>query len=159
MANPHYPQQSYGAYPPPPPKKTTPKWVIVSAVVGALLVIGMIGNALGGGKEDSTENTMVPIASTPAATTPAFLKPAAPAGTDVPVMDLTVPDLAGTNGEIAAERLEDLGFTNVQYASATPGKDVVLLRANWTVQSVEPGPGTVVPSDSTVVVTMTKNNA
>ncbi|NKY58807.1 PASTA domain-containing protein [Nocardia flavorosea] len=70
-----------------------------------------------------------------------------------------MPDLVGVNGAVAGDRLEDLGFTNVHYASATPGKDVVLLRANWTVVSIEPGPGTVVPSDSVVVLTMTKDNA
>ena len=49
-------------YPPMQPKKT-PKWVIVAAVIGGLLVIGMIGSALGGGHEPSTVATVEPVAS------------------------------------------------------------------------------------------------
>ena len=141
-----------GPHTPIQPKKKTQKSVTVAAAIGGLLIIGMTGSACTTGTDDNgavTTATVAPIASTPTL----------PTSTEPPATDLTIPELTGVNGRIAADQLENLGFTNVSYASATPGKDVVLLLSNWTVQSVEPGPGTVVPSGSAVVLTMTKDNA
>lgn len=71
-----------------------------------------------------------------------------------PVKDVTVPDIVGSNGAIVLDQLTKLGFTNVQYGSVNPKDKVPLLYTNWTVVSVEPSAGTVVSSDSIVVVKM-----
>lgn len=70
---------------------------------------------------------------------------------------LTIPeDLVGQNAAIVDDRLRDLGFTDVQYASADEDDTFVLLLANWTVVEVEPAGGSEVGADSVVVVTCTK---
>ena len=85
---------------------------------------------------------------------------AAPAiTTSAAPQQLVVPgNLVGENGAIADSQLKAAGFKNIQYASGTSGVHMVILYQNWTVQSVEPGPGTPVSADSPLVVTMTKNN-
>jgi beta-lactam-binding protein with PASTA domain len=80
--------------------------------------------------------------------------PAAPA--PVAVTNVTIPDVAGQNAEIVRQNLADLGLTNVVMASANPKYSMVLLAANWTVVSIEPGPGTTVRSDDPVVIKATK---
>ncbi len=69
---------------------------------------------------------------------------------------VTIPDVAGQNAEIAQSKLEKLGLTNVSLASANPNYSVVLLVRNWTVVGIEPAPGTVVRGDDPVVVKVTK---
>lgn len=74
-----------------------------------------------------------------------------------PVRDLTIPEIPkGQNGRIALDALERAGFTNVEPASQDTEDKVVINAANWKVVSVEPSAGTSLPSDSTIVVTMTK---
>lgn len=84
--------------------------------------------------------------------------PAAPApvSTAPPVTQVTLPEVAGQNGAIVREQLTELGLTNVQLASQTTEDKLVLNPANWTAVEIAPEAGTVVDSDSTVVVTMTK---
>ncbi|GAB4586930.1 hypothetical protein [Nocardia sp. IFM 10818] len=93
----HPPQQPY-PYPvqPIPPKKKTPVWVWVVAAFGALFFIGIIGSAVGGGEKATGSAT---TSRAPATTrTPALaLVPATSAS--APVQDLTVPAVAGKNGE------------------------------------------------------------
>ena len=75
-----------------------------------------------------------------------------------PVEDLEIPsNLVGMNGQLAYEQLTDAGFTGVQPTSIDPGRAMPILFNNWTVTSVEPGAGTVVPSDSTIILNMTKD--
>lgn len=74
-----------------------------------------------------------------------------------PVTQVTIPDVEeGSNGAIVLEHLEKAGLTNVQPASQDEEDKLVLNPANWSVVSIDPGAGTEVSSDSTVVVTMTK---
>ncbi|UGT40857.1 PASTA domain-containing protein [Nocardia yamanashiensis] len=161
-----YPQQPYQQQPfqqpprPVPPKKKTPWWVWVAAAFGALVLLGAIGNAVDGGKDKAaTTAAPAPLAAAPAETTQASAPVVVPTSNAAAVVkDLTIPELAGKNGAIAADELKRLGFTNVTYGSATPGVNMVLMLSNWTVQSVEPGPGTTLPSNSAVVLMMTKNN-
>ncbi|OLT55690.1 hypothetical protein BJF89_14420 [Corynebacterium sp. CNJ-954] len=74
-----------------------------------------------------------------------------------PVVDLTIPGgLEGMNGQLAYERLTSEGFTGVNPTSVDPSRAMPVLYNNWTVTSVEPAPGTAVPSDSTIILNMTK---
>ena len=69
---------------------------------------------------------------------------------------ITIPDLTGQNAKIAENKLEALGITDVEFASATPKYQNVFAPANWTVVSIEPAPGTAVSSSDTVVLKVTK---
>ncbi|WP_224404093.1 PASTA domain-containing protein [Pseudonocardia sp. ICBG1034] len=101
-----------------------------------------------GGDETATPTTVTVTAPPPAA--------ASPSTTTAPVQDLEIPDVEGKNGAIALDELERAGFTNVQAGSADEQDTVVINAANWKVVSIEPGAGETIPSDSTVVLTMTK---
>ena len=61
-------------------------------------------------------------------------------------------DLTGQNANIAEDKLEALGLTNVTLSSANPKYTMVLLPEKWTVVSIEPAPGTTVSAADPVVV-------
>jgi hypothetical protein len=151
------PQQPYQQPLQPPVKPKRPKWQYWAAGAGAVLVLGGIGSAFGDKSKDTKPAPLVAAATTtsvaavapPAVKTPVVTTPAA-----APVKDVTIPDIVGKNGAIVLDQLTKLGFTNVQYGSVNPKDKVPILYTNWTVVSVEPGPGTVVSSDSIVVVKM-----
>lgn len=157
---PQYPQQPYPAQRPPlPPKKKPPVWVwIIVAVVG-LCGIGIVGTALGGAKDakDTAGADKTPAAATSVIAPVAGAAPAS-ATAAAPAKDAAIPNVVGKNGAIASDELKRAGFKNVTHGSATPGVDLVIMLSNWTVVKVEPGAGAVVPTDSTVVLTLTKNN-
>ncbi|WP_030158672.1 PASTA domain-containing protein [Glycomyces sp. NRRL B-16210] len=67
-----------------------------------------------------------------------------------------VPDLVGKNAAIAYDELRALGFTNITLGSVDKEDTVVLMMSNWSVVEVEPEPGTVLSTDSTVVLMCTK---
>jgi beta-lactam-binding protein with PASTA domain len=69
---------------------------------------------------------------------------------------ITIPDLTGQNAKIAENKLEVLGITDVEFASATTKYQNVFSPANWTVVSIEPAPGSTVSSSDTVVLKVTK---
>jgi len=146
--------QGYG----PPPRKRPPTWLmIVGGIFGFFLLIGIIG-AIAGPAEPASTATQ-PASQAPAA--PVAAPPAVPAAppavptTPAPV-EVTLPEVGGRNGQIVMDELTELGLTNVTTASADANATVVLLPANWTVVDIEPGPGSTVETDDTVVVTMTK---
>ncbi|MBN9739430.1 MULTISPECIES: PASTA domain-containing protein [unclassified Pseudonocardia] len=97
-------------------------------------------------------------ATTPATVTVTSPPPAqAGASTTPPVTQVVIPDVTeGQNGAIALDALERAGLTDVQPASRDDNDKFVVNPANWSVVSIEPSSGTEVSSDSTVVVTMTK---
>ncbi|MGY1945358.1 PASTA domain-containing protein [Nocardia asiatica] len=134
-------------------------WIVVAVV--ALCGIGVVGAAVGDKDSKDAAETSAPPApiSVVATTVEKSQDTAAPVAPAAPVSkDAAIPNVIGKNGAIAADELKKAGFTKVTYGSATPGVDVVLMLSNWTVTSIEPGPGTVYPTDSAVVLTMTKNN-
>ncbi|WP_280454477.1 PASTA domain-containing protein [Nocardia brasiliensis] len=151
----------WASSPPPAPKKPMAAWVWIVGIIGGLLVLGMIGSAVSG----KTDNRAAPVTTAPQAHVPvvaAGVESSAPSARNTttvpPVADLAIPDVVGKNGAVADDVLKKAGFTEVSYASASPGVDLVVMLSNWTVVSVEPGAGTVVSSDSVVVLTMTKKN-
>lgn len=100
--------------------------------------------------------TPAPIAAS--APTEAPAAPLVAATTVAAPVQLTIPDVIGKNGQIAADQLKKAGFKHVSYASGTPGVKMVILASNWTVTSVEPGVGTPAEADDTIVLTMVKIN-
>lgn len=90
-----------------------------------------------------TKEVPVPAA---APVTPASVEP-------VPVV---IPDVEGQNLQLVAEQLDDLGLTNWLPASQDVEDKFPLFLPNWTVVSIEPGPGETVLSTDSVVVTATK---
>lgn len=69
---------------------------------------------------------------------------------------ITIPDLTGQNAKIAENKLQQLGLTNIDFASATPKYQNVFAPANWTVVGIEPSPGTTVNSTDMVILKVTK---
>ena len=67
-----------------------------------------------------------------------------------------VPDLVGKNAAIAYDELTALGFTNITLGSVDKEDTVVLMMSNWSVVEVEPAPGTMLATDSTIVLMCTK---
>lgn len=111
---------------------------------------------------DSDESTTVTQTVTeeaslaPAADTPADSVPVETTE-ETPAEELLIPSgLEGMNGQLAYEQLQDAGFTNVVPTSVDPSRAMPILFNNWTVTSVEPGPGTTVAADSTIILNMTK---
>lgn len=89
------------------------------------------------------------VTVTPSATTTTTPQPVA--------TDVTIPDVTGQNAEIVRHQLEDLGLTKVELASTNPEYSMVILARNWTVVGIEPAPGTVVKSDTPVIVKVYKD--
>lgn len=101
-----------------------------------------------------TQSSTVTVAAAPTIAAPVV---ATPAEAQPAVSGITIPDIAaGTNAAIAQSKLEGLGLTNVELASANPDYTNVFLPKNWTLVSIEPAPGTVVQTADTVIVKVTK---
>lgn len=116
------------------------------------MTIGLVSLALAGcgASPNSTPSTVTVTSESSSAV-------AAPTSTVAPVTDVTLPDVVGQNGEIAQDKLEDLGLTDVGFASGNPNYSTVLLVRNWTVVAMEPASGTVVKSDDPVILTVYKD--
>lgn len=128
----------------PPGKGRRWPW-IVGGIVGVFVVIGACG---ANDAELAAERAAVP------APAPAVVAPVEP--TAAPVTQVILPEVEGRNGGIVFDELTELGLTNFDLASRDEDDTVVLLPQNWTAVSIEPGAGTEVDSDDTVIVTMTK---
>lgn len=148
-----YPHAGDGEWKPtpstPPGKGRRWPW-IVGGIVGLFVVIGACG-------ANDAELAAERAATPPAPTVAAPVEPTeAAAPTVAPVTRVILPEVEGRNGGIVFDELTELGLTNFDLASRDEDDTVVLLPQNWTAVSIEPGAGTEVDSDDTVVVTMTK---
>ena len=84
--------------------------------------------------------------------------PQAPATSAKPqATSVTLPDVTGQNAEIARTKLEGLGLTKVELASANPKYSNVMLAKNWQVVGMEPAAGTTVKSDEPVILKVYKD--
>jgi beta-lactam-binding protein with PASTA domain len=73
-----------------------------------------------------------------------------------PTATLTIPDVVNQNARVAQAKLTNLGFTNVDFASATTKYQNVFNPSNWTVVGVEPAVGTAVAAGDPVILKVTK---
>jgi beta-lactam-binding protein with PASTA domain len=131
-----------------------------------LLLIALV---VGGLMSMCGHSTHTPAAEplTPAAEPPPIARPLPvtcptkpPSGALVDGLEqvsITLPDLAGTNGQAAENCLKNLGVSSVELSSGNPKYSMVIVASNWTVVSTDPAPGSVV-SDlySRVVLRVTK---
>ena len=63
---------------------------------------------------------------------------------------------SGENAEIAKAKLDALGLTKVELASSNTKYSTVEVPKDWKVVGMEPGAGTVVKSDQSVIVKVVK---
>lgn len=136
-----------GHRPPGTPAATPAKWPWLLLAAAALLLGVLLGRA--------SAPSAAAVATPPPA--PVTVTAAPPAAPPVP-SKVTLPSVSGRNGAIVADQLRGLGLTKVQFASSDDDDKVVLDPANWTAKKIEPGVGSKVATDATVVVTMTKEN-
>lgn len=164
---PHWQQHPTGSYPQPPhtmqmppsgppqgpgPKKpASSKWAW--GIVAALGLVVIAAIASGGDKNQRSQTAAV---STPAVTTARAALPTSLAPLPAAPEIVTLPEVKGRNGAIVQDELKKLGLTNVRLASKDLYDSLVILPENWTAVSIEPGAGSKVATDQTVVVTMTK---
>ena len=113
------------------PKKPWFKKMWIWVVVGAVLLIGVVGNIAGVGDEAPT---------------------ASPSPT---AQMLEVPDVAGQEGDSARLALTDLGLL-VEFDA---GEETVIVASNWTVDSQMPAAGSAIAVGDTVVLTVSKPEA
>jgi len=114
-----------------PSKFHLKKWHWWAIGIGAVLVLGGIGSALGLGGDPDTS-------ATPSAT------PTAAA--------LTIPDVTGKPGDEARTALTDVGL-KVEFDG---GDQTVIAASNWTVDSQQPAAGSTVDEGATVTLKVTK---
>ena len=163
------PQPGQPYYPPQePPKKKTSRNVIIGIAIAivALCGIGIVAAAIGGDTKDdtaasATTTTTAQQTTTQQTTESRTTTESTPSTTTTTTSAapklLAIPDgLIGMNAQLAMEKLTDLGFTSVMPASADPDASVPVLLSNWKVTEVEPGAGTKVKPDSTIILTMVK---
>lgn len=137
----------------------------LGALFSLLMTVGMLTLLPVGGGSTSEAAATVPGASDAPAVTvtvtpaPETVTVTATPGSGATAADpaaaqVTIPDVVGTNGAIAADTLEAAGLKGILFRSTGADGAVPLYRANWTVVSLEPSAGTTVAADSTVVVTV-----
>lgn len=105
--------------------------------------------------------TMVACGTTsqkPAATvTDTSAAPAASATSAAkPATYVTLPDTYGENADVVKTKLEELGLTKVELASSNAKYSTVEDAKDWKVAGMVPGPGSVVKSDSPVILKVIK---
>lgn len=115
--------------------------IIPVGIVAGLIVIGSIGNAIGGGRDAVT----VAANTNPSASAPSIAEEAA-------VADVTIPEITGLTAKEAAALLENAGLT-VEFSA---DKGVVLDRDNWTVLGSTPTAGATAKAGDKVVVNVKK---
>lgn len=127
-------------------------------LVAATAITTITLAACGGGTPAAPSTVTAPPSTVTVAAAPAAQAPAVAPAVEAPAATgITIPEIpAGTNAEIAQSKLEALGLTNVDLASANPDYSNVFLPKNWTLVSIEPGPGTQVQASDPVIVKVTK---
>ncbi|RJQ71889.1 hypothetical protein D5S17_26885 [Pseudonocardiaceae bacterium YIM PH 21723] len=71
--------------------------------------------------------------------------------------DIEVPTLKGINAEIAHIELKRMGLRNVHVGSTHKIVGVPIVLANWTVVEMQPVAGTLVRSDTPIMLLVSKH--
>ncbi|MFI7542278.1 hypothetical protein [Actinoplanes sp. NPDC049599] len=77
--------------------------------------------------------------------------PVTPAPTSSAATLLTVPDVVGDNAAVALDRLDKIGFTDVDLGTVD-GRRAVVLPQNWTVRTQSAKPGSRLEPDAKIVL-------
>ncbi|MGW0246055.1 hypothetical protein ACWDYH_05380 [Nocardia goodfellowii] len=145
------------------PKKRTPVWVWIAAVFGAMLVVGMIGNAVDGGKKDAAPVAAVASAapSVPAAaiTTPVAsprVTAIAPPPTTA-AAPVAMPSVVCLNLQAAQNAIQAAGVWYSRSTDATGRGRMQLSDRNWIVVAQSPAPGVLI-GEGDAVLSVVKTN-
>lgn len=151
-----------------PPKSRPPLWVWVAAVFGALLVVGVIGSAVGGkgdsaSKAASTTSTgrnVVASATSSVAAVPVPVAPAAPAASTTPQLAPTpqpaatrapMPYVVCMNLQDAQDTIQEAGVFFSRSKDATGKGRMQVMDRNWIVVAQSPAPGTMIGEGEAVL--------
>jgi hypothetical protein len=84
-------------------------------------------------------------------------------GSDTPVAPsptvqvlITMPDVTGQNAAVAVDKLEKLGFTDIDLGTVD-GRPMVVLPQNWTVKTQSAKPGEQLPAEGKIVLGCVRN--
>lgn len=77
--------------------------------------------------------------------------PAPPAATSSAPTLITMPDVVGENAAVAVDKLEKLGFTDIDLGTVD-GRSVVVLPQNWIVKAQSAKPGERLPANAKIVL-------
>ncbi|CAO5157225.1 PASTA domain-containing protein [Frankia sp. AiPs1] len=130
----------------------------IGAGVAFLLLV--IGIAAGGGGNGASTASSAGVPGSPAAVVtdaaaaPAAAAPAAAAAvaTSAPAVQKAVPNVVGMNHQTAQDTLQAAGFYNLAEQDATGQGRFLVLDRNWHVVSQSPAGGTVIGTDSQVML-------
>ena len=134
--------------PPPEPQRSRRwPWLVLLAVV--LVAIGVA--RFSGDPDPGPPGVPAPVAApTPGLATSAAAPTAPPAGTVV------LPRIGGRNAEVVVVALKRMGLTDVRMV--TDDDRTVDDPGKWTAIGLQPKPGTAVPVDRSVVVTVSQKD-
>ncbi|WP_245546051.1 hypothetical protein [Nocardia higoensis] len=176
QGGPQYPPQNpqYGQRPPgpyPPQRKSTPAWAWALVAVGVVLVLAVVGGAIGGSGEEesaaaaSTSSGAAPAGVTSVSTAPAVAEPttrAAPAvesplpaapppvapvappvttETPAPAPAAIMPAVVCMNLQDAQDLIQAAGVFFSRSSDATGQGRRQVLDRNWVVVGQQPAPG------------------
>jgi beta-lactam-binding protein with PASTA domain len=118
-------------------------WKLIGGIAGGVLVLGAIGNAVGG-NHDKT-----PTAGT--ATTPAVGSPASADSGDAKKADTEtkpIPNFAGMGLQSAQDKAQAAGFYGLDSHDSLGRDRMQILDRDWKVCSQKPAAGKAVPTDT-----------
>jgi hypothetical protein len=141
------------------------KKAVIAAVVCTVLLVLLCLSGLVMSMSDGRDGKPdVPAAPTPTPTTPLSQRAAAELETHTARPDthtprsdaVTMPDVVGLNAAVAQDQLNELGLTNLRFASGDKRYRVVLVVRNWSVTKQSTPAGTQVDKATLIVLTCVK---
>ncbi|MFG3170583.1 PASTA domain-containing protein [Streptomyces sp. NPDC048200] len=126
------------------------KWKLIGGIAGGVIVLGAIGNAVGGNddKTSATGTTVTPATSTaPTASTGSSTGDDAK---DTAAEKKTLPNFVGMGLQSAQDKAQAAGFYGLDSHDSLGRDRFQILDRDWKVCSQKPAAGTTVSTDSTV---------
>lgn len=128
-------------------------WAIALYVLLGLAVLGSLND------DDEASDTQASPASVPATASPSLSPDSQPTSTPTDTQSasvVTVPDVLDATGEAATDVLEQTGL-EARLVDGIEDRSV-MVPSNWVVLEQSPGPGEVVPDNTTVELRMRKDS-
>ena len=82
-----------------------------------------------------------------------------PATASPPQVLITVPDVIGMKGDVAAETLKEAGLTRKPNYTDADGEESVMKASNWSVTAQDPAAGEQVRADRAITLTVNQDSA